>query len=355
MRTQQPENEKLRLQKLYECRILDTPPEQVFDDIVSLAAHICGTPYALITLVDSDREWFKAKKGITINESPRASGFCAQTILQPDIMVVPNALGNKRFATNALVTSEPNIRFYAGVPVKTPTGEALGTLCVLDKVPRELSAENIEALRALARQVGILLELMRKTLSLPDSLAKEKQCKHRLQTVLNRQKESEALLKNSERFTYFVLDAMLIHFCVLDEDGNVLVANKPPLNFEYEGILHTVEIGQNYLTLLDAGLADNRGGHEFTEGIRLVLNGSKSSFSLEYSNRTPSGYQWFIGKIFPITDRGGAIVIHENISEHKLLEARFRQAVESAPNAIVMVNESGTILMVNLQTETSLN
>ncbi|MGZ8165410.1 MAG: GAF domain-containing protein, partial [Methylobacter sp.] len=174
MRTPRPVNENLRIQKLHEYLILDTPPEQAFDDIVSLAAHICGTPLALITLVDSEREGFKAKKGIAVNENSRMGGFCAQTILHQDVMIVSNAHTDSRFSTNNFVTMEPNIGFYAGAPVRTPTGEALGTLCVLDIMPRELSPEQIEALRMLARQTGTALEHRRKEMALADTLAKAK-------------------------------------------------------------------------------------------------------------------------------------------------------------------------------------
>jgi len=193
LRTLQPENENLRIQKLHEYRILDTSPEQAFDDIVSLAAQICGTPFALITLVDSDREWFKAKKGITANENPRNGGFCAQTILHQDVMVVSNADNDPRFSTNALVISEPNIRFYAGAPVRTSTGEALGTLCVLDTLPRELSAEQIETLRALARQIATALELRRKGMPLANTLAEAKHTEQLLRISL----DMKTLLLNS--------------------------------------------------------------------------------------------------------------------------------------------------------------
>ncbi|MGZ8919064.1 MAG: GAF domain-containing protein, partial [Methylobacter sp.] len=112
MRTPRPVNENLRIQKLHEYLILDTPPEQAFDDIVSLAAHICGTPFALITLVDNEREWFKAKKGIAVKENSRMGGFCAQTILHQDVMIVSNAHTDSRFSTNNFVTMDPNIGFY---------------------------------------------------------------------------------------------------------------------------------------------------------------------------------------------------------------------------------------------------
>lgn len=156
-----PKNEARRLKVLWQYEILDTVPEEVFDDLTELAARICEAPIALISLIDEDRQWFKSKVGVTINETSRDISFCAHAIQQHDLFIIPDATKDSRFANNPLVTSDPKIRFYAGAPLITPDGHALGTLCVIDKVPRELRLEQQQALRVLARHVMTQLELRR--------------------------------------------------------------------------------------------------------------------------------------------------------------------------------------------------
>ncbi len=170
-----PENEVARLEALRRYQILDTRSDQAFDDLAALASYVCGTPIALVSLVDSDRQWFKAKVGLDASETPRDISFCGHTILANDTLVVEDALADSRFADNPLVTSDPKIRFYAGAKLTTSDGHALGSLCVIDRVPRRLTAAQKEALEALSRQVVAQMEYKRNVLEMAEIIAERKQ------------------------------------------------------------------------------------------------------------------------------------------------------------------------------------
>ena len=169
-----PNNETARLEALRQYQILDTDREETFDDIVRLAAYICETPIAVISLVDKNRQWFKARLGLGPSETSRDSAFCAHAILEEIPMIVPDAMLDKRFADNPLVTSEPYIRLYAGAPLTTPEGFKLGTLCVIDRLPRTLSDQQIAALRMLSYQVMAQLDLRRDLAAVQHSLNEQK-------------------------------------------------------------------------------------------------------------------------------------------------------------------------------------
>ena len=158
-----PNNEARRLAALKSYNILDTLPEKAFDDLAKLTAIICGTPGALISFVDAERLWYKAKVGFMANEVPRELSFCAHAIMEHEVMVVEDATKDERFAGNPLVASGSNrIRFYAGSPLRDSGGDALGTVCVIDNEPRTMSDQQKQALRLIANQVQLLLEFRKR-------------------------------------------------------------------------------------------------------------------------------------------------------------------------------------------------
>ncbi|HEY0968686.1 MAG TPA: PAS domain S-box protein [Opitutaceae bacterium] len=181
-----PVNEAERLKRLHEIGILDTPPEEDFDEIAGLAAEICGVPIALISLIDARRQWFKARVGLNVSETPREVAFCAHALDQGRRpLVVRDALKDHRFAANPLVTGDPSIRFYAGAPLVMPSGETLGTLCIIDRVPRELTKQQLQALGVLSNQVVTQMLLRRQ---------------------LAEQRRIEATLKLNEQRLHFALE-----------------------------------------------------------------------------------------------------------------------------------------------------
>ena len=156
-----PPDEAARMASLRDLAILDTAPEQIFDDVVTLAAAICGTPIAAINFVDEDRQWGKALVGLDSSEAPREASFCARAIVQDDVFVVPNTMADPEWAQNPMVTGDPGLRFYAGAPIVGDDGHAVGTVCVADHTARQLDAGQLEALTILARQTAAHLELRR--------------------------------------------------------------------------------------------------------------------------------------------------------------------------------------------------
>ncbi len=155
-----PARETERLNALLDYKVLDTVSEKSFDELVLMASQLCGTPVAMVSLVDEHRQWFKAKHGVTTEETPRDISFCGHAIVNPDsVFVVPDSQKDERFADNPLVLGPPNVRFYAGAPLVSASGFAVGTLCVIDHKPREMTPDQLKFLEILSRQVVAQLEI----------------------------------------------------------------------------------------------------------------------------------------------------------------------------------------------------
>ena len=197
MKAPLPENESARLEALHRYAILDSLSEPAYDDLAVIAAEICGTPISLVSLVDKERQWFKAKVGIEAIQTPRDIAFCAHAILGQELFVVSDAQADTRFAENPLVTEEPKIRFYAGAPLINPAGLALGTLCVIDRMPRSLEEKQKDALMALSRQVVTQLELRRNVTELERAMAEMQQYQRKLESYQKKLEEMNIQLEQS--------------------------------------------------------------------------------------------------------------------------------------------------------------
>ncbi len=280
-----PDNEPRRLETLHSYRILDTLPEQAFDDLTLVASQICGTPIALVSLIDNDRQWFKSRHGLDASETSRDIAFCSHALQQGDeVFIIPNALQDNRFADNPLVTGEPFIRFYAGAPLITPSGEALGTLCVIDRQSRNMDAKQQQALRALARQVMSQLELRRNLEEMAQGVAKQAQLQ-------------EIALEAKIRFDAF-MDSTPIMAFIKDEEGRMIYVNKPLLRrFEKEP---EEMLGKNDFELWPPEVAGPLREHD-----KLILK-SDSPITVEEAVPTPDGRSdtWLSFK-FPLRDAKG--------------------------------------------------
>jgi PAS domain S-box-containing protein len=249
MKAPLPTDEVDRLKALHRYEILDSDTEQDFDDITLLASHICGTPIALISLLDENRQWFKSRVGTTASETSRDIAFCAHGILQTGLFVVNDARTDKRFSDNPQVTGDPGIRFYAGAPLITSDGHALGILCVKDHVPRELSAEQKAALQALSRQVVSQLELRRSMaeqskaeqalkrahdeleLRVRQRTAELVQANRALQAENSQRKQAEQALQQSQKRLRDLIDGVgpSMFVGLLTPEGILIECNRPAL------------------------------------------------------------------------------------------------------------------------------
>jgi diguanylate cyclase (GGDEF)-like protein len=267
-----PANEKERLADLASFRILDTDPEQAYDDLLTIIAGICGTPMGSVSLIDGDRQWFKARKGLGASETPRDVSFCAHAINEPGrVFEVRDSMLDARFAGNPYVTGDPGVRFYAGAPLVSSSGNALGTLCVFDTVPRQLTPEQSEALMRLSRQVVALMELRKAYSKLTHHMVERDWYEKQLKTYQAELEQQNAELAEQSRTDALTGLPNRRAFAVALESAIDRAANGKSLfvaivdidHFKTINDLHGHAAGDETLVEIGRAIHSQRGGHGF--------------------------------------------------------------------------------------------
>ncbi|MBD6616524.1 GAF domain-containing protein [Komarekiella sp. 'clone 1'] len=301
-------DEAARLEALRQYQILDTEPEPAYDSLAQLAAYICGTPIALVNFIDEHRQWFKARVGLDVPEMPRNVGLSYLCQERRDIVVVTDTLADEKLANNPVVTADPYVRFYAGVPLITPKGDVLGTLCVLDRVPRELSQKQIEALLALSRQVISQLEL-RRNLAEVSRYAEEV-------------KQTETSLLESEQRLKLALQTARLGSWQLDLKTEELSAsNQCKVNF---GLPTEAEF--SYGMLFERIHPDDRAYVQ--ESVKQALE-NKTDYQAEYRNIWSDGsVHWMLARgrgVDEVNDPTRMIGVTLDITERKQVEEELKR------------------------------
>jgi PAS domain S-box-containing protein len=345
-----PESELHRLEALHQYQILDTEPEAAFDDLVQLAAQICNVPIALITLVDANRQWIKARTGTDVTELPRGIGFCNLCLQQQDVVIIPDTLADERSATNPVVVGAPYIRFYAGVPLLTPAGQEIGTLCVADQTPHELNSQQINGLQALSRQVVSQLELRRNLSALVRATGERNRVEEALQTSEERLRQAEANYRS-------IFENAIEGIFQTTSDGRYLCVN-PSLARMY-GYSSPAEMIQALRDIEHQLYVDAGRRAEFV--YLMQQSGTVREFESQVYRKDGS-IIWISENVQAVRDKNGTLLYYEgtsiDISERKRLEAerkqietdlqksenRHRALLDAIPDLILQVNREGVYL-----------
>jgi len=307
-----PQNETERLAELHRYGVLDTAPEFAYDQLAELAASICGTPVAVVSLIDADRQWFKSKFGLDIHQTSRDAAFCAHTILGSELVVVPDATADERFADNPLVTSEPHIRFYAGAPLVTVNGHALGTLCVLDYATRDLSQHQRDALKMLSSQVVGQLELGKHKLDLKNA-----------ESSAN---SAATALRASEEFKSRLIACSRDCIKVLDLEGRLVFMNEGGMQ-ELEICDLAQVLGNSWIDFWQG--ADREAARAAVDDAR---RGDIGRFTGFFATRIAGRPRWWDVVVSPILDCKGQperiLALSRDVTAQKLGEDALREATQ---------------------------
>ncbi|MBW4473719.1 MAG: PAS domain S-box protein [Stenomitos rutilans HA7619-LM2] len=338
MKPAQSDKDAKRLEALYQYQVLGTAPEEAFDDLTQLAAQICGTPMALMTLVAGDHQWFKSSVGLVIEEAGLHVGFCPLCVDRQDVLVIADTTADDQFAANVVVTDAPYVRFYVAAPLITPAGYVIGTICVMDQVPREPQPQQIEALRRLSRQVVSQLELRLNLGVLTIAMAE-------------RQRVEIALQYSEERFRS-AFHCTAIGMTIVALDGRFLQINQAVCGiFGYDEAEMLTKTFQE-LTHPD-DLAANL---QFYQQARV---GTIGSYQLEKRYIHQLGHVvWVLLTVSLLRDAEGEPLYFvsqlQDITQRKLTEralrqseGHFRDLVQHLQAGVVLQGPQAEILMVN--------
>ena len=325
MKLDRPTNEISRIQTLESYDILDTLPEQAYDDITYLASRIFKTPISLVSLVDSERQWFKSRQGLDALETHRDYAFCDHAIRQPDhVFVIPDTHQDSRFIDNVLVTGAPFIRFYAGAPLVTPSGNVLGTLCVIDREPRKLSEADKKTLSALARLVMTQLELRL-------SLIEAEKNNENLRVIQASKRESD------ERFQAFMANTPAVTF-IKNKDGKYTFANKKFFNVFNKS--HDQVIGKT-----DYDLWPSETAAILRQNDQLILKNHMPMSLEESTPNTDGSLSYWLSCKFPLHDvENNELIagISFDITDRKFYEIQMEEYQRRLESAITELERLST-------------